>query len=490
MRAGSRGTGDRISRVLCDFCRRTPRRKHTDLTRVSMHENSEIILFRGVFCFHLFLPVRVLTGYTRSAEHPETQKMENPLSSGADPLNLLAVAPSADLGLPMAGMSMEIADLDQDLNGAIVELVSWLPTKRWSVFVIHTNPRQSITVKPENLVAVGSQPPAVYESHRCRLMLECVQWSVGETPECRKRRRESLEREDADRAERRRRRIESLKRDEADRQRLLAEARVFEVRDAVARAKSADRTTELTSDVLVAVCYFLDRSHLGRLLFVCKAWSVAARAAAHDPTWQLTMLSADEFKRYTVRSNALPVSLTTRQRWVHVNPMKAKQTHSAQEAKAAGFTIEQMKAAGYDSYQCNMAGFSIEELTDAGHLGPGTHTAQEAKAAGFTIEQMKAAGYDSYQCNMAGFSIEELTDAGHLGPGTHTAQEAKAAGFTIEQMKAAGYRPYQCKVAGFSFEEASRAGFVTWGSERRDFWLSTGKYAGRGLDQIGRTYDW
>ena len=408
-----------------------------------MHENSEIILFRGVFCFHLFLPVRVLTGYTRSAEHPETQKMENPLSSGADPLNLLAVAPSADLGLPMAGMSMEIADLDQDLNGAIVELVSWLPTKRWSVFVIHTNPRQSITVKPENLVAVGSQPPAVYESHRCRLMLECVQWSVGETPECRKRRRESLEREDADRAERRRRRIESLKRDEADRQRLLAEARVFEVRDAVARAKSADRTTELTSDVLVAVCYFLDRSHLGRLLFVCKAWSVAARAAAHDPTWQLTMLSADEFNRYT-RSNALPISLTTRQRWVHVNPMKAKQTHSAQEAKAAGFTIEQMKAAGYDSYQCKVAGFSLEELTDAGHLGPFTHTAQEAKAAGFTIEQMKAAGY----------------------------------------------RPYQCKVAGFSFEEASRAGFVTWGSERRDFWFSTGRYAGRGLDQIGRHYDW
>ena len=267
----------------------------------------------------------------------------DPISSGADPLNLLAVAPSADLGLPMAGMSMEIADLDQDLNGAIVELVSWLPTKRWSVFVIHTNPRQSITVKPENLVAVGSQPPAVYESHRRRLMLECVQWSVGETPECRKRRRESLEREDADSAERRRRR------------------RFFEVRDAAARAKSADRTTELTSDVLVAVCYFLDRSHLGRLLFVCKAWSVAARAAAHDPTWQLTMLSADEFNRYT-RSSALPISLNTRQRWVHVNPMKAKQTHSALEAKAAGFSLEQMMAARYAPRACIEAGFSLDEL--------------------------------------------------------------------------------------------------------------------------------
>ena len=312
-----------------------------------------------------------------------------------------------------------------------------------------------------------------------------MQWSVGETPECRKRRRESLEREDADHAERRRRQIE----DEADRRRLLTEARFFEVRDAAARAKSADCTTDLTLDVLMAVCYFLDLSHLGRLLFVCNDWSVAARAAAHDPTWQLTKLSADEFNRYT-RSNALPISLTTRQRWVHVNAKQLTLILSAQEAKAAGFTVKQMKAAGYRSYQCNLAGFSLEELTDAGHLGPGTHTAREAKAAGFTIEQMKAAGYDAYQCKLAGFSREELTDAGHLGPFTHTAQEAKTAGFAIEQMKAAGYRPYQCKVAGFSFEEASRAGFVTWGSQRRDFWFSTRMYAGRGLDQIGRTYDW
>ena len=396
-------------------------------------------------------------------------------SSSADPE---VVPADAATGL-FKGMWMEIAGLQGclDLNGAIVELVSWLPKlKRWSVFVIHTIPLELTAVRPENLVTVGSQPPAVYESHRRLLMAECVQWSVGE----------ALEREDADRAERRRRQIE----DEADRRRLLTEARFFEVRDAAARAKSADRTTDLTSDVLVAVCYFLDRSHLGRLLFVCKAWSVAARAAAYDPTWQLAMLSADEFKRYIVRSNALPISLTTRQRWVHVNAKQLTLILSAQEAKAAGFTVVQMKAAGYRSYQCNLAGFSLEELTDAGHLGPGTHTAREAKAAGYTIEQMKAAGYDAYQCKLAGFSREELTDAGHLGPFTHTAQEAKAAGFAIEQMKAAGYRPYQCKVAGFSFEEASRAGFVTWGSQRRDFWFSTGMYAGRGLDQIGRTYDW
>ena len=367
-------------------------------------------------------------------------------SSSADPLDLLAVAPSAEAapadaatGL-FAGMSMEIAGFRGrlELNGAVVKLVSLLPCKRWAVLVIHANPPETINVKPENLVAIGSQDFAVYQRRRDEEM----------------------------RAEQRRK-DEEMRRQE----------RLKRVREEAARAKSADRTTDLTHDARVSVCHFLNLSQLGKLLLVCKAWSPAARAAAHDPTWQLTMLSADEFKRYIVRSNALPISLTTRQRWVHVNPMKAKQTHSAQEAKAAGFTIEQMKAAGYTSRQCNVFGFSIEELTSAGHLGPGTHTAQEAKAAGFTIEQMKAAGYDSYQCNVAGFSIEELTSAGHLGPGTHTAQEAKAAGFTIEQMKAAGYVPYQCKVLGFSFEEARRAGFQPSFSDdaARDYWFSTEK---------------
>ena len=129
------------------------------------------------------------------------------------------------------------------------------------------------------------------------------------------------------------------------------------------------------------VCLFLNLSQLGMLLLVCKAWSAAARAAAHDPTWQLTMLSAYEFKHFTVHSNDLPISLTTWQRWFHVNPMRFKQIHSATEAKAVGFTIEQMKAAGYGPYECKRAGFSLEELTSAGHLGPETHPAQEAKAA-------------------------------------------------------------------------------------------------------------
>jgi hypothetical protein len=84
-------------------------------------------------------------------------------SSSADPE---VVPADAATGL-FKGMWMEIAGLQGclDLNGAIVELVSWLPKlKRWSVFVIHTIPLELTAVRPENLVTVGSQP-LQYTSH-------------------------------------------------------------------------------------------------------------------------------------------------------------------------------------------------------------------------------------------------------------------------------------------------------------------------------------
>jgi hypothetical protein len=203
-------------------------------------------------------------------------------------------------------MSMEIAGFRGrlELNGAAVKLVSLLPCKRWAVLVVHANPPETINVKPENLVAIGSQDFAVYQ----------------------------------------RRRDEETRRQE----------RIHQVREVAARAKSTNRTTDLTHDALVGVCQFLNLSQLDPLRFVCKAWSAAARAAARDPTWQLTMLSANELKRY---SNALPVSLAMRQRWVHVNLRKARHTHTAQEAKAAGLTMGQMIAAGYSPRACFDAGF-------------------------------------------------------------------------------------------------------------------------------------
>ncbi len=46
--------------------------------------------------------------------------------------------------------------------------------------------------------------------------------------------------------------------------------------------------------------------------------------------------------------------------------------------------------------------------------GPDVCSASEAKAAGATIEQMKAAGFRPYECKMAGFTFEEAARAGFV----------------------------------------------------------------------------
>lgn len=153
---------------------------------------------------------------------------------------------------------------------------------------------------------------------------------------------------------------------------------------------------------------------------------------------------------------------------------------SAEEAKALKFTPVQMEAAGYHWREIKEVGFSLQELADAELLVPCVCSAEQAKTLGYTAEQMKAAGYQPRECRDAGYSLRDLAAAKHLAPDLCSAVKAKEL----------GYLPWDCKVAGFSFEEATRAGFVTWGRERRDFWFSTGRYAGSGLSERGRRYAW
>ena len=260
-----------------------------------------------MFLKQLLSPIELMSIITAELQH--TPSNTRPAAgAGAEPecdslmivsTTCTAGSSTEPLGL-LAGMSMEIAGFQGrlDLNGATVKLVSWLPSIRsWSALVIHTNPPEAITVKPENLVAVGSRPPChISEARRRRLSAECVQWSVGETPECRKRRRESLERDEA--VWRRRLYTEArfieVEEDDDYEDDLLAAECIFvghswdrpqqfgtcfyhrrdhgelddeesgldldellatRNRAAAARAKSRERKTELTFDILVAVCH-------------------------------------------------------------------------------------------------------------------------------------------------------------------------------------------------------------------------------------------
>jgi hypothetical protein len=67
-------------------------------------------------------------------------------------------------------------------------------------------------------------------------------------------------------------------------------------------------------------------------------------------------------------------------------------TKPAQPMDIEGVTIEQMKAAGFSPSSCKRAGFTLAELVSAQHLSPDVCSAQEARDAGATKEQMKAAG--------------------------------------------------------------------------------------------------
>jgi hypothetical protein len=67
-------------------------------------------------------------------------------------------------------------------------------------------------------------------------------------------------------------------------------------------------------------------------------------------------------------------------------------TKRAQPMSIEGVTIEQMKAAGFSPSSCKRAGFTLADLVSAQHLSPDVCSAQEARDAGATKEQMKAAG--------------------------------------------------------------------------------------------------
>ena len=61
-----------------------------------------------------------------------------------------------------------------------------------------------------------------------------------------------------------------------------------------------------------------------------------------------------------------------------------------------------------DAAEILEAGYSLNDVKAAGF------SAADAKKAGFTIHQTKAARYLPYECKVAGFTFEEATRAGFV----------------------------------------------------------------------------
>ena len=105
-------------------------------------------------------------------------------------------------------------------------------------------------------------------------------------------------------------------------------------------------------------------------------------------------------------------------------------------AKELGYTLMELRLAGYSFAEVRLIpGYSLAEIKAVGYV-EGLKAAgikcDEAKTAGFTLEEMRAGGYTCAEAKTAGFTLTDLRTGGY------TCADAKAAGF-VEGLMAAGF---------------------------------------------------
>ncbi|HAT8939250.1 TPA: type IVB secretion system protein DotG/IcmE [Legionella pneumophila subsp. pneumophila] len=156
--------------------------------------------------------------------------------------------------------------------------------------------------------------------------------------------------------------------------------------------------------------------------------------------------------------------------------------YTVKELKDAGFTAAELKAAGFSAKDLKDAGFTAKELRDAGfsaqELKDVGFSAKDLKDAGFSAAELKAAGFTAAQLKAAGFSAKDLKDAGF------SAAELKAAGFSAKELKDAGFSASDLKNAGFSAKELKDAGFSASDLKSAGFSASELKNAGYSADEL------
>ena len=164
------------------------------------------------------------------------------------------------------------------------------------------------------------------------------------------------------------------------------------------------------------------------------------------------------------------------------------------EVKAAGFLTSEVARAGYGADEAKAAGFfkTIEEAKVAGYveglkaggfsgLKAAGFTCAEAKRGGFSLNEMRQAGYTCSEAKQAGYTCAEAKQGGYtlaemkqggyvqgLKAAGYTLAKVKQAGYTCAEAKQAGFNPWECMQAGFTYEEGQAAGYksknpLSWG---------------------------
>ena len=165
--------------------------------------------------------------------------------------------------------------------------------------------------------------------------------------------------------------------------------------------------------------------------------------------------------------------------------------------KAAQYTCTELKAAGYLTSEAAQAGFGADEAKAAGYF----KTIEEAKAAGY-VDDLKAGGFAGPK--HAGFTWRrrgrrgtrvrrrvrrdtpgytcKARDAGFLWKeAEYTWSEAREAGITWSEARGAGYTLAEARQAGCTWAEVKEAGYTC--SEAREAgitWSEAREAGGRG----------
>lgn len=144
-----------------------------------------------------------------------------------------------------------------------------------------------------------------------------------------------------------------------------------------------------------------------------------------------------------------------RQKGVSARRIRDLNGCSAAQLKAAGYTAKELADAGFTPQELLDAGFSPEDLSAAGLNPSGVIAA--GRTADCSVASLKAA-------HAMGVSAKTIKDtlgcsAKALKAAGYTAAELKNAGFTAAELKDAGFTAKQLKDAGFTAKELRDAGF-------------------------------
>lgn len=128
-----------------------------------------------------------------------------------------------------------------------------------------------------------------------------------------------------------------------------------------------------------------------------------------------------------------------------------------------GYTLEDLKDAGYTKDNFIEAGYGILDLKNAEYkkddfIAAG-YSIFELKAVGYTKDDFEIAGYIASDFKNAGYSIDDFEVAGY------TVSDLKEAGFNKDDFTRAGYSILNLKEAGYKKNDFTRAGYDAYDLE-------------------------